>query len=454
VAGSGPFPGNDGQPGQTLGAGIGSSGVVLLLNSLLSTNMPGGNGYGTIIDGGYNLSSDASIPLGATSFTSTDPKLGTLTNNGGPTLTMALLTTNSPAYGAIPTNMTTFPTNDQRGVVRPQGTRADIGAFELATTPAIITPPQSQSQSFGGSVTFTVDATGASLRYQWRFNGANIVGALSSSYTLSNIAITNAGNYQVVITNTYGSVTSSIATLTVVPYLVAGLTNQEVVVNVPVTFSANAAGSQPLYYQWYFNATNVVPNATGMNLTISNAQLSDAGAYSVVITNVGGSVTSAPATLLVDSITVQPKSQTVPAGTTVALSVVATGTSLNYTWFFNGTQLPGVSSRSFSLTATTNTAGTYRVNVGNTFVTMLSDQAVLTVVVPTNTLISHTSVTSNQFNLVYQTQPSLSYVLQSKNSLLDPSWTPLQTNIGTGGIMTSSDWTTNQPNRFYRLLIQ
>ena len=86
---------------------------------------------------GYNLIGDGNA-TGAFNQTGdrtsvTDPKLGALSNNGGPTQTHALLS-GSPAINAIPqgTNScgTTF-TEDQRGVSRPQGSNCDIGSFEL-----------------------------------------------------------------------------------------------------------------------------------------------------------------------------------------------------------------------------------------------------------------------------------------------------------------------------------
>jgi hypothetical protein len=452
VRGSGPFPGHDGQLGQTLGGGLANGGTFLLMNSLLSTNTPGGNGSGSFVDGGHNLSSDASIALGATSLLNTDPKLGALANNGGPTLTMALLT-NSPAIDAVGTNAGTFPATDQRGVQRPLGKGADIGAFELATSPGIITQPQSQAQSLGASVTFTVDAAGASLRYQWQFGSSNIPTATASSYTLSNVNITNAGNYRVVITNSFGSITSAVASLTIVPYILSAPTNQEVTVNGSASFSVSASGSSPLSYQWYFNSTNGLTGASATNFSVPKAQLSDAGAYSVVVSNPGGSITSAPATLLVDSILVPPASQTVQVGDTVTLSVVASGTSLQYQWYENVTNLiPGVIQPTYSFIATTNRAGLYNVQVYNTLLHMVSLPALVKVVAPTS--ITASSVTSNRFNLAYPTQPNVSYVLQSKNSLLAPNWTPLQTNAGTGSWLTNSDWATNHPGRFYRLLIQ
>ncbi|MBE0542629.1 MAG: hypothetical protein IH623_14815, partial [Verrucomicrobia bacterium] len=74
------------------------------------------------------LSSDGSCDFtNATSLNNTDPKLGPLANNCGPTLTMALLP-GSPAIDAG--NTAAAPPTDQRGVPRPYGQAADIGAFE------------------------------------------------------------------------------------------------------------------------------------------------------------------------------------------------------------------------------------------------------------------------------------------------------------------------------------
>lgn len=81
----------------------------------------------------------------------------------------------------------------------------------VLTPPTITTQPQSQTVIAGNSATFTVVATGtAPLRYQWRFNGANLAGATSAS-----LVTTQAGNYSVVVSNVAGSVASATATLTV-----------------------------------------------------------------------------------------------------------------------------------------------------------------------------------------------------------------------------------------------
>ena len=66
-----------------------------------------------------------------------------------------------------------------------------------------------------------------------------------------------------------------------------------------VTFTATADGVPSPTYQWYFNSTNLISNATNNSLTLSNLQTGNSGFYSVVATNMSGSVTSAAAPLIV-----------------------------------------------------------------------------------------------------------------------------------------------------------
>jgi len=84
--------------------------------------------------------------------------------------------------------------------------------------PSIAAQPANQTiECSTGSATFSLSAGGtAPLNYQWRFNGAPLPGQTDAALTLTNAAFANAGNYDVVVTNNYGSITSSFATLTVV----------------------------------------------------------------------------------------------------------------------------------------------------------------------------------------------------------------------------------------------
>jgi len=60
-----------------------------------------------------------------------------------------------------------------------------------------------------------VASSGSALSYQWRFNGTNLAGATAASLTLTNLQPSHAGNYDVRVSNTSGSVTSLVAVLTV-----------------------------------------------------------------------------------------------------------------------------------------------------------------------------------------------------------------------------------------------
>jgi T5SS/PEP-CTERM-associated repeat protein len=164
--------------------------------------------------------------------------------------------------------------------------------------PTITTAPQNQTVAQGSNVTFTVLASGSGLAYQWRFGGSDLPGATSSTYTRANVQPADGGSYTVIITNLTGSVTST-ATLTVVapPSITVAPQSQTVAQGSNVTFTVVASGSG-LAYQWRFGGSDL-PGATSSAYTQANVQPADAGIYTVVITNIAGSVTSTPATLTV-----------------------------------------------------------------------------------------------------------------------------------------------------------
>ncbi|HWC58547.1 MAG TPA: immunoglobulin domain-containing protein, partial [Verrucomicrobiae bacterium] len=187
---------------------------------------------------------------------------------------------------------------------------AVIKDFLVSGTDSSTNPPSIGSQPFnrtvpvGSNVLFSVSASGASpLSYQWYFNTNTLIsGAVSSTITVTNAQLTNAGTYSVIVTNNFGSVTSSFATLMVTnaaPSITAQPQNQSVTVGNTATFSIAASGTSPLGYQWYFNTNTLIAGALTNSLTITNAQLTNAGAYLVVITNSVGSTTSSVATLTV-----------------------------------------------------------------------------------------------------------------------------------------------------------
>jgi hypothetical protein len=111
---------------------IGTNAVARLFACILSGNT-NANLAGSIVDEGFNLSSDHSVFFAAASSRNdVNPKLGEFGNHGGPTPTLALLP-DSPAIDAVTSGA--CPQTDQRGEPRPNGAWCDIGAFEFVPAP-------------------------------------------------------------------------------------------------------------------------------------------------------------------------------------------------------------------------------------------------------------------------------------------------------------------------------
>src|SRR6266404_3749436 len=206
-----------------------------------------------------------------------------------------------------------------------------------ASPPSITTQPASETVTAGQSATFTVTASGtAPLSYQWQKNRSDITGATSPGYTTP--ATTSADNnstFDVVVTNSAGSVTSNTATLTVNPAAVPPSiatqpASETVTAGQSATFTVTASGTAPLSYQWQKNKTNITGATSSSYTTPATTTADNNSTFDVVVTNSAGSVTSNTATLTVSaaavapSITTQPASQTVTAGQTAAFTVAAT----------------------------------------------------------------------------------------------------------------------------------
>lgn len=98
----------------------------------------------------------------------------------------------------------------QAAVVLPVLTLLLALTAEAQTTPTILAPPASLKVALGCDASFIVYAQGTEpLSYQWAFNGTNILDATNQDLTLTNVQTSNFGSYTVIITNVFGSVTSS-----------------------------------------------------------------------------------------------------------------------------------------------------------------------------------------------------------------------------------------------------
>ena len=307
--------------------------------------------------------------------------------------------------------------------------------------------------------------------------------------TISNAQTNNSGTYTVIVTNIAGSVTSSNAILTVAspPVIEIQPTNQAMAVGSTAIFAVTAVGTEPLNYQWQMNGTNLVDGTDPVNgditsgsttnvLTISNAQTTNSGSYTVIIANSAGSVTSSNAVLTVTNmpptVTVQPMSQTVAVGTTVTFSVYGTGTSpFFFQWqkdganLVDGTTISGSTisgSTNFILTITDaqmNDSGNYLLIITNYGGSATSSNAVLTVIAPSPSFGNIIAAGGGGFILSGSGGGSngIYYVLTSSNLLLPlTNWTPIATNQfdSAGDFIFTNTAPTNAPQEFYLLQMQ
>ncbi len=206
--------------------------------------------------------------------------------------------------------------------------------------PVITLQPASQGLLLGSEAIFTVAASSpAALYYQWQKDGADLAGATSMTLSIPNFQIGDVGSYQVVVTNSAGSVMSEVATLAVAiaPTITMPPQSQSVYAGESVTFTVTVTSNAATSYQWRKNDVPI-GGATQSTYSIPIVQMADAGDYSVEVSNVAGSDTSNPAALAVmpstaPVITLQPQSKTVALAAPTSFRVAASGAPVpSYRW--------------------------------------------------------------------------------------------------------------------------
>jgi uncharacterized repeat protein (TIGR03803 family) len=136
-----------------------------------------------------------------------------ITTNGILTILAAFDGTN----GAIPYgNLTLGPDGNFYGTTPYGGNVGEGSVYRLNLPPEILTGPASQSVTIGSGANFMVSLFGtAPYTYQWLSNSVPIVGATNAELTIATVLTNAMAGYQVFVTNNWGSVTSSVANLTV-----------------------------------------------------------------------------------------------------------------------------------------------------------------------------------------------------------------------------------------------
>lgn len=171
-------------------------------------------------------------------------------------------------------------------------------------------PPASTNLGVGQTLSFTVGVTGTPpLIYQWEFgtnqldetnlvNGGQFSGTTNMTLTVANLQATNTGYYTVIVTNDWGSTSATVdVTVQQSPLISVPLTNQTVGIGSTVTFALTAYGTPKLHYEWLTNGFELTTNGgqfsgvTNSTLFLTDAQTTNSGTYTVIVTNAFGSVT-------------------------------------------------------------------------------------------------------------------------------------------------------------------
>ena len=157
-----------------------------------------------------------------------------------------------------------------------------------------------------------------------------------------NAGLNNAGNYDVIVTSPFGSVTSSVAALVTgfAPLITSEPASQAVLYGTNTSLSVSVTGTKPLGYQWFLGGA-ALAGQTNSALDLTGVGFADTNGYAVVVSSPFGSATSGVARLTL--VFAPPAKRTVLAGASTSFSAPVPGAGpFNFQWQFNGTNLPAI----------------------------------------------------------------------------------------------------------------
>lgn len=269
--------------------------------------------------------------------------------------------------------------------------------------PVIIRQPVSRTVCDSSNASFTVDAGGSNLNFQWQLSTdkgstwTNLKDSINSTLNFGQVTSADSGNeYRVIVSSSCRTITSASAILNVIPQTVIMKepANQTVCDSSQASFTVEGSGSN-LVYQWQSSIDSI----TWVNMngevqdtlilpTVTSAE--NHYHYRVMITGSCGNLISSAATLTIlqQPVTIQtsPVSQTVCDSSSVSFGVSASGTNLTYQWqsssdSLNWQDISGAVKNSLTMDTVrlANNAGFYRAIVMGTCESVISDAAKLTI---------------------------------------------------------------------------
>ena len=257
----------------------------------------------------------------------------------------------------------------------------------------IVLQPEDTNVLVGENVTLRVIVDGTDpISYQWYYKGKPIIGETNSTLSSNNVQRTASGNYYVVVSNEgypWGATeTSDTVTLTVeTPPEITQLTESVTLAyGESIELSVTANGDEPLTYQWSKDSS-AIDGATNKSLTLDSVSSSEAGDYTVVVTNAGGQAESDVVTVnVIEPVTIvtQPEGESVILGDPVTLKVVVEGVGpISYFWYHDGELVEGGTESTLRLAnVQAADAGGYRVIANNQGGKATSETAEIIVLLP------------------------------------------------------------------------
>jgi hypothetical protein len=241
-----------------------------------------------------------------------------------PGATSAVLTLNAVATSGAGDYSVVVSNAASPGGVTSATAALTVTANAAANAPTITTQPSTLILTPGGSGILAVGASGSGpLTYQWFHGITPIPGATSAVLTITNVGASDAGSYQVSVTNSLAGISSQRADVILLgaPVITSQPASLRVFENFTATFHLEATGSG-MHYQWLRNGAEIA-NSDADTYTTTPLTAADSGAvYTAIVFNASGAAVSTPAVLTV-SVAIPPTVLQEPADSTIVANNVA-----------------------------------------------------------------------------------------------------------------------------------